>query len=52
MEINNMKEKIQKIIEEFEVGLCSAGVDANDVDYDILSEVRMKCWKELEDLIK
>lgn len=45
-----MKEKIQKTIEEFENGLLTAGLNADNIDYDILSEVRQKCWKELEEL--
>ena len=42
-----MKENIQKIMFEFESGLFNCGVNADNIDYDRLSEVRMKAWKEL-----
>jgi len=45
-------EEIKKIIEQFESGLVSAGVRADNVDYDILAEVRTKCWNDLKTLIE
>lgn len=47
---NNKKEKIIKIIEQFEHGLCLAGLDAENVNYDILAGVRNRCWNDLEEL--
>ena len=46
-----MKKEIQKIIENFENGLLSAGLNADYVNYDVLAGVRSKVWQELEDLL-
>lgn len=42
---------IIKTIEEFENGLLTSGLNADNVDYDALSGVRTKCWNKLAELI-
>jgi len=45
-----MKDKIQEAVNKFEQDLVSAGVDPSNVDYDVLSEVRIAHWSELESI--
>jgi hypothetical protein len=45
-----MRNKIMQIIENFENGLLSAGINADNIDYDVLANVRKECWDELEKL--
>lgn len=49
--MEDQKKEIRSIIERFENGLFRAGITTGDIDYDILSEVRMECWHSLENLI-
>lgn len=48
---NEKQEQIRKIIEQFEHGLSLAGINSDNIDYDILAGVRVKCWNDLENLI-
>ncbi len=52
--MEDLKEKskeVRKIIDNFEQGLLRAGLNADDIDYDILAEVRTECWKNLDNLL-
>lgn len=41
---------VEKIIEEFETDLLDSWMNWNNINYDLLSEARMKCWNQLKQL--
>ena len=47
-----MKKGIQDLLFEYDNGLIRCGLNADNVDYDKLSVLRIETWKKLEEIIK
>ncbi len=49
--VKTTREDIQKALEQFENGLIKCGLNADDVDYDKLCELRQDTWNYFEALM-
>lgn len=49
---DKIMEELREIIKQFEIGLFKAGINIDNVNYDILADVRRECWDKLIQLIK
>jgi hypothetical protein len=50
--MDNSQSELRKAVEEFEAGLITCGIDASNVDYDSLADVRSKLWGELDKIVE
>ena len=43
-----MDKRILEMVDTFERELCIAGINRDNIDYDILTKSRQKLWKKIE----